>query len=59
MSAARSLSQVFRWPLVLGLLTCVGLISALVADGIWDGLSWLLLLIPVAIGIVRGCYSRS
>ncbi|HWU84511.1 MAG TPA: hypothetical protein VN028_04170 [Rhodocyclaceae bacterium] len=58
MSSVRSLGQVFRWPLVLGLLTCVGLISALVADGIWDGLSWLLLLVPVAIGIVCGWFTR-
>ncbi|WP_449340698.1 hypothetical protein [Streptomyces canarius] len=29
------------------MLSIVGLISALVGDGIWDGLSWLLLAIPV------------
>ena len=58
-SAGRSLRQIFLWPMVLGTMTVVGLISALVADGIWDLLSWLMLLVPVALGIWRGWLVRS
>jgi hypothetical protein len=45
----RSLWRVFRWPLVLGFLSVVGLVSALVGDGIWDALSWIALSVPVAV----------
>jgi hypothetical protein len=45
----RSLSQIFAVPLLLGGLTTVGLIAALVGDGIWDGLSWLTLGVPVVV----------
>ena len=31
--------QIFAVPLVLGVLSVVGLISALVGDGLWDGVS--------------------
>ena len=58
-SAGRSLGQIFLLPMVLGTMTVVGLISALVADGIWDLLSWLMLLVPVLLGIWRGWLVRS
>ncbi len=45
----QTLWQIFAIPTVLGVLSIVGLISALVGDGIWDGLSWLLLAIPVVL----------
>lgn len=32
--------QVFRWPLLLGLVSVIGLLSALVDDGWYDALSW-------------------
>ena len=38
--------QIFAFPLLLGVLTTVGLVAALVGDGIWDGLSWLTLGFP-------------
>jgi len=41
-------------PIVLGVLTIVGLISALVGDGIWDALSAVTLGIVAAVG---GYYS--
>lgn len=41
--------QVFAVPLLLGVLSSVGLVSALVGDGVWNGLSWLLLGIPVSL----------
>jgi len=43
----QTLSQIFGWPLVIGVFSTVGLIAALVGDGIWDGVSWLALLLPI------------
>ena len=45
----RSLAQIFAVPLLLGVLTTIGLVTALVGDGIWDGLSWLTLGVPIAV----------
>ena len=42
-----SLWQVFRWPLLIGVASAIGLVSALVADGVWDALSWALLALPL------------
>ena len=44
----RGLWMIFRWPLLLGVLSLFGLISALVGDGVWDALSWLALAAPAA-----------
>jgi hypothetical protein len=52
----RTLSQIFAVPLLLGVLTTVGLIAALVGDGLWDGLSWLTLGVPVAVCVY--CLAR-
>ena len=41
--------DVFLAPLILGVATIVGLLSALFGDGAWDGLSWLTLLCPLAV----------
>jgi len=38
-------------PLCLSLLTAVGLISALLGDGLWNVLSWLALAAPVGLCI--------
>jgi hypothetical protein len=38
-----SLWGVFRWPLLIALVTAGGLIAALIGDGPYDALSWLLL----------------
>ena len=46
-----SLWQVFRWPLLLGVVTVIGLVSALLADGVWDALSWALLALPLVVGL--------
>jgi hypothetical protein len=56
MKGPRTLWQIFMWPTVLGAMTIVGLLSALVADGVWDLLSWLMLLVPVALGIAKGWF---
>ena len=50
MSARRSSSQIWRWPLVLAVLTGSGLFSALLGQsGLWLPLSWLLLSIPLLV----------
>jgi hypothetical protein len=46
----RTIRQIFGIPLLIGLLSAIGLASALVGDGIWDGLSWITLAIPILLG---------
>jgi hypothetical protein len=46
---AATMRRVFGLPLLLGLLSAVGLLSALLGDGPWDALSWLGLGVPVAV----------
>lgn len=48
-SQRKTNGELFFWPLVIGVASCVGLISALVADGGWDAVSWGLLGIPIAV----------
>jgi hypothetical protein len=43
----RTLGQIFAAPIVIGALSVVGLVAALVGDGWWDALSWLSLTLPV------------
>ena len=43
----RTLQQIFALPILIGILSTVGLIAALVGDGWWDGLSWATLSFPV------------
>lgn len=40
----------FALPLLLGLLSAIGLISALLGDGVWDAVAWLGLGLPAVIG---------
>ncbi|OKO76980.1 hypothetical protein [Bradyrhizobium sp. NAS96.2] len=47
MVAHRSLSQIFAAPLVIAIVSTVGLVSALVGDGWWDAVSWAALGLPV------------
>lgn len=42
-------AQIFTIPIILAVLGGAGLIFALVGDGVWDGLSWLALSVPIAI----------
>lgn len=61
-SKRNSLARIWRWPLVLGVLTTFGLVSALLGQGgLWWGLSWIALAIPLVViavctsrGVVRG-----
>lgn len=43
----QSLRQIFLIPLILGFISVVGLLSALLGDGVWDTLSWFTLCMPV------------
>lgn len=50
-----SAAQIWRWPIILGILTTIGLISALFSDGgFGDMLAAVCLSMPVAVGIVFG-----
>ena len=44
----QSAQKVWGAPILFGVLTTVGLISALLGDGVWDALSAVTLGIPVA-----------
>ncbi|MGH8462983.1 MAG: hypothetical protein ACRESP_06875 [Pseudomonas sp.] len=49
----RGLWMIFRWPLLLALLSFLGLFSALVGDEVYDLLSWLSLGVPLLlVGVV-------
>ena len=45
----QSTAAIFRWPLWLGLLTAIGLASALFGDAGWDALSWATLAVPLVV----------
>lgn len=46
----RTTMQIWGAPLVLAVLTTIGLISALLGDGVWDAVSAVALGIPVLVG---------
>jgi len=39
----------FRMPLAIGIMTAIGLFSALLGDGRWDAMAWTGLAIPAVI----------
>jgi len=56
--ATGSLRQLWTWPLLLGLLSATGLLSALFSDGWGDAWSWLGLGIPVIVMLWFGLSRR-
>jgi hypothetical protein len=42
----QTLRQIFAAPLVIGILSTVGLLAALIGDNVWDAVSWVSLAIP-------------
>ena len=55
MKQHHSFRRLWGWPIVLGVLTCVGLVSALFSDhGVGDAVAWVALGIPVAVGAWYG-----
>lgn len=48
--ATSQFTRVWRWPLLLALLTMFGLLSALLGEGgVWWALSWIALLTPLGV----------
>lgn len=47
--------KVWGMPIIIGLFSGIGLISALTGDDIWDAVSWLALGFPVVVGF---CFLR-
>jgi hypothetical protein len=43
------LLRVFAIPILLGVLSTVGLLSALLGDNVWDAMSWLALGVPCVV----------
>lgn len=53
--------RLWLWPVVIALLSALGLIAGLVSDGAGDWLSWTLLAVPVVIGchgLARGLAAK-
>ncbi|MEO5735862.1 MAG: hypothetical protein ABIQ82_00195 [Variovorax sp.] len=60
MRPRHAFARLWGWPILLGLLTLVGLVSALFSDGgFGDVLAWLTLCVPVAVGGWYGLGRRS
>jgi hypothetical protein len=55
--SVRTARHIFAAPLVLAVITGVGLITALVGDGFWDVLSWLTLGLPIV--LITGLLTRA
>lgn len=49
MKRGQSIRAIFAMPLILALLSLIGLVAALTGDGIRDAVSWLGLAVPVAV----------
>ena len=47
----KSIGEVFRVPLLLAAASSIGLLSGLLADGLWDAVSWFGLGLAVATGL--------
>lgn len=41
--------HIFAVPIIMGLLSAIGLVAALVGDDVWDWLSWATLAIPILV----------
>jgi hypothetical protein len=50
-ASGASLARVLSVPLAAAVLSAVGLVSALLGDGLWDVLSWFALALPVAAAV--------
>jgi hypothetical protein len=48
-TARGMLWRIFVIPVVIGFLSAIGLVAALVGDDIWDWLSWATLAIPILV----------
>lgn len=48
-AAAKGALAIFAAPMLLAAVSVVGLLSALLGDGVWDAVSWFALAAPVAV----------
>ena len=48
MNVSQTTIQIWTAPIVLGIVSAIGLVSALLGDGMWDVLSWVTLTAPIA-----------
>jgi hypothetical protein len=51
-AARRSLWRVYATPICVGVVSLIGLVAALVGDGIYDIIGWLGLAAPAAAGLM-------
>jgi hypothetical protein len=51
MQKARFNTRLWGMPLLIAILSLGGLLSALVGDGIWDVLSWVMLALPPGLAL--------
>jgi hypothetical protein len=58
MSTPLTKRQIWGVPATLGVISAVGLVAALLADGLWDVLSWLALAAPVVVSAWGLWWSR-
>jgi hypothetical protein len=49
--ASHTTAQIFAAPLAIGVITALGLTTALLGDGLWDWMSWIALALPVAVAV--------
>ncbi|RJF74325.1 hypothetical protein [Rhodopseudomonas palustris] len=50
--ASSTTAQIFAAPLAIGIISALGLTTALLGDGVWDWISWAALSLPVAVAVV-------
>ena len=48
MSVPQITRQIWTVPIALGIVSAIGLVSALLGEGMWDALSWVTLTAPIA-----------
>ena len=42
-AASRTIWQVFKWPLMMAVANVIGIVAALIGNGVYDALSWIVL----------------
>lgn len=52
------MSKTFVIPTLLAVLSTVGLVTALVGDGPWDWISWVLVALPLVVFARSWCQAR-
>ncbi|NYT38109.1 hypothetical protein ERD78_14580 [Allopusillimonas soli] len=58
MKASTRFRRLWGAPIVLGVLTCFGLLAALLGVGFWHFLAWAALSIPLVVGVWFWAFPR-